>query len=92
MAALGRLSQCGTLFFRNTTFIGSQSRGFHVTAILEKPKSKNVLVLLRSMSGSGCSIVKKRGRTDDKVVAILYDKRVGKHCVFREERRIKSLK
>ncbi|XP_078675912.1 uncharacterized protein LOC144913292 isoform X2 [Branchiostoma floridae x Branchiostoma belcheri] len=75
MAGVGRLSLCSTLFSRNTSFLGPQTRGFHVTTTLQKPKSKNVLVLLRSMSGSGCSIVKKRGRTEDKIVAILFDKR-----------------
>lgn len=63
-----------------------------VSLVRHAAKARDVLVLVRSSAGTGHSKVLKRPRLADKLVVKLFDKKVRRHVLFIEERKIKSLK
>jgi len=55
-------------------------------------KGKYVVVLLRSLAGSGHKHIVKRPRLSDPVEMIKFDPLVQQQVLYREEKKIKTLK
>ncbi|XP_070150681.1 large ribosomal subunit protein bL33m [Polyergus mexicanus] len=64
---------------------------FLTNALLKKPKSKYVLVLTESLV-SGHQLVRIRERLADKLEFIYYDPLVRLQALYREKKKIRSLK
>lgn len=61
-------------------------------SLIRYAKSRDVLVLVSSCAGTGISKVLKRPRLADKLVVKFYDRKVRRHVLFKEVKKIKSLK
>ncbi|XP_077396072.1 large ribosomal subunit protein bL33m [Festucalex cinctus] len=81
-----------TSIFKSSFPIFSPGKKMFLTSInLAKAKSKNILVQVMSAAGTGYFVNIKRNRLRDKLVLLKYDPIVGKHVLFFEKRKIRSL-
>ncbi|XP_077870264.1 large ribosomal subunit protein bL33m-like [Saccoglossus kowalevskii] len=58
---------------------------------MAKTKSKSILVMLESAAGTGSKLFYRRNRLKEKYILRKFDKRLGRHAIFIEKKKIKSM-